>query len=127
MRYRLRITSGLLGLLALPALLASCGSSAICGEGEVSLRILEPETGDTVRGDNVLVSIEACGLEPGENVRLLLLAPVEADYGFLPYEGRPELGIEVPTLPGEMRFVATDMEDDIRSQEVTVQVESSDP
>ena len=43
---------------------------------------------------------------------------------FITYMGNPELSAEVPTLGTmEMRFVATNMADDLRSEEVTIEVE----
>ncbi len=111
-------------LLASLLFAAACGGTETCADGVPSLRITSPDEGDTVSPGRFRVDIEACGLELGENVRLLLLAPVEANYAFVRYMGEPELSTEeVPTLgTGDMRFVVTNMADDLRSEEITIHI-----
>ncbi|NOY93365.1 MAG: hypothetical protein GXP55_19440 [Deltaproteobacteria bacterium] len=52
--------------------------------------------------------MEACGFERDDVIALYLEEPVATDYGFATFLEDPELRFVVPTLPGTMRFYATD-------------------
>ena len=95
----------LLSLLAGPSL--ACAPVPIC-EGR-TLRILEPDDGESVPAGRVNVVVEVCDFEEDETITLRLLAPVESDYGFILVDDADQrlYGLEVPTLPGTMELIAT--------------------
>ena len=98
-------------LLALLALPFGCGPDPLC-EGR-SLRIIEPDDGQTVPAGRVNVVVEACRLNEDEQIRLRLTMPVESDYGFAIVEDEDQhlYGFDVPTLPGTMEVVADVVDD----------------
>ncbi len=107
-------------LCSFSVVLLSCDSANSC-DSVRSLRIVAPEDGTSVMGSELTVTVEACAFDRDEVVRVLLLEPVEADYGFITVFDEPIVSTTVPTLPGTMRLVATDADDMLRSDVVSVE------
>lgn len=100
---------------------SACGDTATCPER--SLRFLAPDEGAMIVGDEVTLTLEACQFEHDEVVEIQLLEPVESNYGFITIFEEEVVSIDVPTLPGTMRFVAFDEDGTTRSAELTIQAE----
>ena len=96
------------------------------------MRILEPVDGatfgvsDDVEPGGVVdldVMVAHCGFEPGAQVGLYLLEPVESAYGFAMVEAG-DLVYRVPFIPGAQRIQARSDEGDTQSSVVTFTVEN---
>ena len=117
-----------LALVAALAPLDACRPNPLC-TGR-SLRIIEPNDGETVPAGEVNIVVEVCDFEQDEEIRLRLTEPVEVDYGFILVDD-PDLrlyGLEVPTLPGTMVLYAEAVGDETTvSEPVSFEVAPEEP
>jgi len=95
----IRAVRRLLFVFAL-AFAAACGPDPVC-EGR-TLRIIEPDDGESVPAGPVNVVVEVCDFDEGEIIALKLVTPVESDYGFITVTDPDQrlYGLEVPTFSG---------------------------
>lgn len=104
-------------VLATGLLLASCGGGAIATcDGSRSLVITDPVEGQTLDGARYTFVIETCGFARDEQVVLRILDPVPADYAFATLTTADQtVALDVPVLPGPLRFEATSRDGSVRS------------
>lgn len=121
-------------LFVLPWLTACGGDDTApgaCADGVQSIAILSPMDGEALTladdvdpvggGLQYEFRLSACGFEPDDMIKLVLLDPFETDYAFVTVDDGT-VGAIVPLLPGPQRFEARSIDDMVRSEAITIDV-----
>ena len=102
---------------------SGCGGGPSTAEctGARTLTIVDPAEGQTLDSTRYTFVIRTCGFTRDEQVVLRILDPVPADYAFATLTSDDEtVSLDVPVLPGSLRFEAASRDGSVRSRAVSV-------
>lgn len=119
----MRVSDRWIGLVVALACLMGCGGGPSTAEctGARALTILDPAEGQTLDSTRYTFVIRTCGFTRDEQVVLRILDPVPADYAFATLASDDEtVSLDVPVLPGSLRFEAASRDGSVRSSAVSV-------